>query len=55
MKRYTQSIAECNRMGYYNLDADIKKRLDKYFAEAGKFKEQAKAANMKNPEAEVVP
>jgi tetratricopeptide (TPR) repeat protein len=55
MKRYTLSIAECNRMGYYNLDADIKKRLDKYFSEAGKLKDQAQAANTKNPEAEVVP
>ena len=55
MKRYTQSIAECNRMGYYNLDEDIKKRLDKYFSEANKIKEQAKAASRKNPEAEIVP
>jgi predicted Zn-dependent protease len=55
MKRYTQSIAECNRMGYYNLDEDIKTRLDKMFSEANKIKEQAKAANLKNPEAEVVP
>ena len=55
IKRYTQSIAECNRMGYYNLDEGIKKRLDKFYAEAGKIKEQAKASNVKNPEAEMVP
>ena len=55
MKRYTQSIAECNRMGYYNLDEPVKKRLERFFAEAGKVKEQAKAANIKNPEAEIVP
>jgi tetratricopeptide (TPR) repeat protein len=54
-KRYTQSIVECNRMGYYNLDSDIKKRLDKFFSEAAKVKDQAQAANIKNPEAEVVP
>ena len=54
-KRYTQSIAECNRMGYYNLDSDVKKRLDKLFSEASKLKQQAQAASIKNPEAEVVP
>jgi tetratricopeptide (TPR) repeat protein len=43
-KRFTQSIAECNRMGYYNLHEDIKKRLEKYFTEAVKVKDQAKAA-----------
>jgi tetratricopeptide (TPR) repeat protein len=55
MKRYTQSIAECNRMGYYTLDGDIKKRLDKFFSEAARLKDQAQAANIKNPETEVVP
>jgi tetratricopeptide (TPR) repeat protein len=55
MKRYTQSIAECNRMGYYGFGGDIKKRLDKYFSDAGKLKQQAQAANIKNPEEEVVP
>ena len=55
LKRYTQSIAECNRMGYYSLDVDIKKRLDKYFSEAGKLKDQAQAANIRNQETEVVP
>jgi tetratricopeptide (TPR) repeat protein len=55
LKRHTLSIAECNRMGYYNLDGDIKKRLDKYFSEAARLKDQAQAANIKNPETEVVP
>jgi tetratricopeptide (TPR) repeat protein len=55
MKRYTQSIVECNRMGYYSFDEDVKKRLDKLFSEAGRLKEQARAANTKNAEAEVVP
>lgn len=55
MKRNTESVAECNRMGYYNLDDDIKKRLGKFYAEAGKIKEQAKAAGIKNPQAEIVP
>jgi hypothetical protein len=54
-KRYTQSIAECNRIRYYNLDDDIKKRLEKYYADAGKIKEQAKAASIKSGGAEVVP
>jgi tetratricopeptide (TPR) repeat protein len=55
MKRYTESVAECNRMGYYNLDEDIKKRLGKFYAEAGRVRGQAKAASIKNPEAEIVP
>jgi pentatricopeptide repeat protein len=54
-KRYTQSIAECNRMGYYNLADDIKKRLEKFYAEAAKVKEQAKAASVKSGTAEIVP
>jgi tetratricopeptide (TPR) repeat protein len=54
-KRYTQSIAECNRMQYYNLDDVTKRRLEKYFVEAAKVREQAKAANIKNPQAEIVP
>ncbi len=54
-KRYTQAIAECNRMGYYKFDDDVKKRLDKQFAEATKVKEQAMAANLKNSGAEFVP
>jgi tetratricopeptide (TPR) repeat protein len=55
MKRYTQCVAECNRMGYYNLDESIKKRLEKWYSEANAIKDQAKAANLKNPEAEMVP
>ncbi len=55
MKRYTQSIAECNRMGYYNLDDAIKKRLGKFYTDAAAVKDQAEAANIKNPEAEIVP
>jgi len=55
MNRYTQSIVECNRMGYYNFDKDVRKRLDKYFSEAAKLKDQAQAANIKNPESEIVP
>jgi hypothetical protein len=55
MKRYTQCIAECNRMGYYNLDESTKKRLEKCYSESNAVKDQAKAANLKNPEAEMVP
>ncbi len=55
MKRYTQSVAECNRMGYYNLDDVTKGRLGKFYGEAGKVGEQARAANIKNPQAEIVP
>jgi tetratricopeptide (TPR) repeat protein len=54
-KRYTQSIAECNRMGYYNLDKDIKKRLEKYFSEAQKIKEQTKAVSPRSGVPEIVP
>jgi tetratricopeptide (TPR) repeat protein len=55
MNRYTQSIVECNRMGSYNFEKNVRKRLDKYFSEAAKLKDQAQAANIKNPEAEIVP
>ena len=48
--RYTQCIAECNRMGYYEFDADVKKRLEKSFDEALSLKKQALAARSKNPE-----
>jgi len=54
-KRYTQSVAECNRMGYYKFDDNVKKRLDRQFSEATKVKEQAMAANIKNSGAEFVP
>jgi|WetSurMetagenome_2_1015567.scaffolds.fasta_scaffold00149_14 tetratricopeptide (TPR) repeat protein len=54
-QRYTQSIAECNRMQYYALDDLTKRRLEKHFVEAGKMREQAKAANVRNPQAEIVP
>ena len=49
MKRYTQSIAECNRMGYYSLDSDIKKRLDKYFSEPSNSSNRRKRQTSKIP------
>ena len=54
-KQYTQGIAECNRMVSYNLDEDIKRRLAKYYSDAGRIKEQAKAASIKSGGAEIVP
>jgi tetratricopeptide (TPR) repeat protein len=54
-KLYTQSIAECNRVMYYNLDEDIKRRLAKYYSDAGRIKAQAKAASIKSGGTEIVP
>ena len=39
--RYSQAIAECNRMGYYEFDDNIKKRLDKQLSEANSINKQA--------------
>ena len=54
-KQYTQSIAECNRMHYYKLDVEIRKRLDKYFSEANSFKEKSLAASLSKREGEFKP
>jgi tetratricopeptide (TPR) repeat protein len=48
LERYTQCIAECNRMGYYDFDSDVKKRLEKYFNDALSVKKQALAVRAKN-------
>jgi tetratricopeptide (TPR) repeat protein len=42
-KRYTQFLAEYNRMRYYRLTDDIKKRLEKHFSESDAMKNQADA------------
>jgi pentatricopeptide repeat protein len=54
-KQYTQSLAACNRMNNYKLDDDIKKRLEKYFKEAGEFKNTAQSATLKKKENEYTP
>jgi pentatricopeptide repeat protein len=54
-KQYTQSIAECNRMHYYKLDIEIRKRLDKYFREADAFKNQSQEASLGKQEGEFKP
>jgi len=55
MKRYTQVIAECNRINYYKLDEEIKKRLEKFFAEAITLKNAAEAATRGKLEGEFKP
>jgi hypothetical protein len=42
-KRYTQFLAEYNRMRYYRITDDIKKRLEKYFSDSDGMKNQADA------------
>jgi hypothetical protein len=54
-KLFTQSIAECNRMNYYKLDEDIKKRLEKYFKEANAFKNEAQSASLQKQEGQFTP
>jgi tetratricopeptide (TPR) repeat protein len=54
-KQFTQSIAECNRMHYYKLEIEIKKRLDKYFHEADGFKKQSQEASLNKQEGEFKP
>ena len=55
LKQFTQVIAECNRMNYYKLDEEIKKRLGKYFAEANKYKNAAESATLNKQEGEFKP
>jgi tetratricopeptide (TPR) repeat protein len=54
-KQFTQSIAECNRMQYYKLDVEIRKRLDKYFRNANTIKNQAQQASLNKQEGEFKP
>jgi tetratricopeptide (TPR) repeat protein len=42
-RRAPQCIAECEKMESYNLEGNIKTRLNKYFSEASQIKEQARA------------
>ncbi|MBD3419385.1 MAG: hypothetical protein GF398_04625 [Chitinivibrionales bacterium] len=44
LKRYTQCVAECNRMRYYKFTVDIQKRLESELAEADKLRKQAEQA-----------
>lgn len=41
--RYGESVAECNRMAYYSLSQEVKKRLDKHFDQAAQLKKQAES------------
>ncbi len=43
MKRgnYSQAIAECNRVGYYDFEEGIRKRLEKQFSEAANIRKAA--------------
>ncbi len=54
-KQFTQSTAECNRMHYYKLEIEIRKRLDKYFNEANTFKDEAQKASLSKQEGEFKP
>ncbi len=54
-KQFTQSIAECNRMQYYKLDNEIKKRLEKSFKEANSIKDGAQSASFAKQEGEFKP
>jgi len=54
-KNYTQSIAECNRMKYYQLSDDVRKRLRKCFDDAEDVRKQAMAARARSAQPQLVP
>ncbi|MBD3320883.1 MAG: hypothetical protein GF350_07315 [Chitinivibrionales bacterium] len=55
LQRYTQCIAECNRMKHYRFSLKVKKRLESDFGEAEELRKRAKAAKLKSPEPRFVP
>ncbi|NLP02209.1 MAG: tetratricopeptide repeat protein [Fibrobacter sp.] len=50
LNRYEQVIAEVNRMGHYEFDNEVRKRLDKPFSEARHLKRKALSAQQKREE-----
>ncbi len=54
-RRYTQAIAACNRMNYYKLSKDVKRRLKKYFEEAEQIRKQARAARTRLNQPQLMP
>jgi tetratricopeptide (TPR) repeat protein len=49
-KRYTEAIAECNRMTYYNFGDDVRKRLESCMKEVAAIKTQVAETRAKNPQ-----
>ena len=45
--RFTQAVAECNRMSHYEFEESVRKRLDKSFSEANSIKKQALSGQVK--------